>query len=429
MRVSRLVVKEMLYRKLGFVLGTLCVAVAVGCLVGAVTVLKAHDLHTGRILASKEARTQEQMAALEDEVRKAMLRLGFNVVILPKQQDLGDWYAHDYGSVYMPQAYVDRLAASKIVTIRHLLPSLQQKVTWPEKKRTILLVGTRGEVPKLFLDPKRPLVQPVPDGTMVVGYELQQSLGLNVGDTVALLGREFTVHKCHEERGSKDDITVWIPLDTAQEILDKRGLISAILAVECQCAWADVSRVREEITGVLPDTHVVEVGSKALARAEARRRVGEEAKASLERERTLRSNLRGERERLATVLVVVVLAASAIWIGFLTLANVRERRSEIGIFRALGFRTAQILFLFLSKAVVMGLVGGALGFVLGFFAGRRLDVMLDRTNATFLKAGALFEPVQMVLALGLAVCLSAVASWIPAMLAAREDPADILREE
>lgn len=429
MRIRQLVIREILYRKVSFVLGLVSVVVAVGCLVGALTILRAHDIRTQQILERKEARTKQQMAKLNDDMRKAMLKLGFNVVILPKEQNLGDWYADDYGSKYMSEEYVERLVQSKIVTIRHLLPSLQQKIKWPERKRTIILVGTRGEAPDLHANPKRPLVEPVPAGTMVLGYELHQSLGLSVGDEVELLGEGFTVHKCHEERGSKDDITVWIHLGEAQELLGKEGLINAILAIECRCAWSDIAQVRAEIMQILPDTQVIEIESKALARAEARMRVGREAKESLKRERETRSRLRSEREHLVSILVPLVMAACGIWIGLLAFGNVRERRPEIGILRALGLRSGQILCLFLSKAMIIGLTGGALGVLAGFLAGKRVGAVLEQVGAGAATARALFDPMLVILALVLAPFLSVVASWIPAMIASQQDPAEILREE
>lgn len=115
----------------------------------------------------------------------------------------------------------------------------------------------------------------MPEGTIVLGYELHQSLGLNVGDSVKLLGEEFTIHKCHEHRGSKDDITAWINLRQGQELLDKKGRINAIVALQCVCVGRDLSRMRSEITKVLPDTQIVEIGTeKALARFETRMRAG-----------------------------------------------------------------------------------------------------------------------------------------------------------
>ena len=133
MSLWRLVVKEILHRKVNFGLGVVSVIVAVACLVGALTLLRAHDVRTDQIVASREAETKEKMRKLEDDYRKIMKKLGFNVLILPKDQDLGDLYAEDYVSKYMPEEYVERLAKSGIMSIRHLLPSLQQRLTWRDK--------------------------------------------------------------------------------------------------------------------------------------------------------------------------------------------------------------------------------------------------------------------------------------------------------
>ena len=147
MTIWRLVVSEILHRRMNFALGVLSVMVASASFIGSVTLLNIHDLRTDQILQEKEKELSERMADLTDETRKAMLKLGFNVVILPKHQNLADWYSDDYASEYMPEEYVHTLADSKIVTVRHFLPSLQQKIEWPERKRKIILVGTRGEVP------------------------------------------------------------------------------------------------------------------------------------------------------------------------------------------------------------------------------------------------------------------------------------------
>src|SRR5262245_5257400 len=234
MSLWRLVTREILYRKLNFALALLSVLTAVGCLVAALTLLRRHDLQTEQLVAQKEAETAarmqeveesshermeafeketaDKMKRLEDDYRKIMLTLGFNVLILPKDQKLSDLYTDDFASHTMPEDYAERLAKSRVVTINHLLPSLQQKLKWPEEKRAIILIGVRGEIPILHAAEKKSLLQPVPPGAAVVGHELHRNLELKVGDKIKLLGREFKVHQLHPERGNKDDITIWINL-------------------------------------------------------------------------------------------------------------------------------------------------------------------------------------------------------------------------
>lgn len=425
MKLHRLVFREILHRKLTFALGVVSVAVAVACLVGALAILQKHDTRTEQIIAAKEAETQQQMAKLEDDYRKLMLKMGFNVLILPKDQNLSDLYADDFASKYMPEEYATRLATNRVVTINHILPSLQQKVKWPEQARTILLMGVRGEV---YIQSKqqKPLLEPVAAGTVIVGSELARNLALEPGAKTRLLGREFTVAKINPERGNKDDITVWINLAEAQELLDKRGLINGILALDCTCDTVDrLSRIRAEIARILPDTQIIEYASQALTRAEARQRAAAEAQASLQREKEGRAKLRGEREALAAVLVPVVLVGSAVWIGLLALANVRDRRGEIGILRALGLRSSQVLAIFLSKAMVIGL-GGAMA---GYAAGRVVGATWREAAGTPPVPMAFIEPQLLLLVLVAAPLLAALASWLPAMSAAQQDPADVLRQE
>ena len=64
MNIWSLVTKEVLHRKLNFGLGLLSVVIAVACLVGALTLLRAHDLRTDQIIASKQAETKEKMEKL-----------------------------------------------------------------------------------------------------------------------------------------------------------------------------------------------------------------------------------------------------------------------------------------------------------------------------------------------------------------------------
>jgi putative ABC transport system permease protein len=428
MTIWRLVAGEILHRRMNFALGVLSVMVASASFIGSVTLLNIHDLRTNQILQNKQDELADRMNELTDVTRKAMLKLGFNIVILPKDQNLADWYADDYASKYMPEDYVHRLADSGVVTVRHFLPSLQQKIEWPERKRKIILVGTRGEVPNLHKNPVKPMVQPVPPGTISLGYELHRSMEIKVGDEVKLMGRKFTVHACHKERGNKDDITAWIYLAQAQELLDKEGLINAVLALECLCTTDALPLIRKEIAAVLPGTQVIERGSRALARAEARNKVEQEARVAIEAEKLGRQNLRTVRERLASILTPVIVTACAVWVALLGFTNVRARREEIGVLRTLGVSARDILAMFLSRHILVGVLGGALGFCAGVLAAVYFGAALEGTRIGITDMD-LSVVGLLVLSVAGAAVLAVVAGWIPTMTAIRQDPADVLRQE
>ncbi|MCB1098370.1 MAG: hypothetical protein KDN22_22545 [Verrucomicrobiae bacterium] len=419
MSLLSLVLQEIRHRKGNFLLGVLSVAIAVLCICGTVLGLRSHDRVTESLTGAMEAATQKEMAKLEDEIRKSMKGLGFNIFIYPDGQDMSEVYSQGYASKTMPESYVQTLADSNIVVVNHLLPQLTKKVKWPERERTVLLIGVRGEVPIAHRDPKKPLIEPVEPGTLVLGYELAKSLSLNPGDEVALLGRSFRIAKCHPERGSIDDISIWLNLAEAQHLLDAEGQINAILALECNCASLDrLGEIRKEVAQILPGTQVIETESKALARAEARNLASRTAKTQLAALQADRASLRAGRERLAAWLSPLVALGSMAWIAFLTFSNVRERLTEIGTLRALGVTSPKILTAFLSRAAITGLAGVALAsalLVIAQFSPELIQVNLTASEWLILATGA--------------PLLACIAAWLPALHAAATDPAQLLRHD
>lgn len=426
MSIMQMAIYEILRRKTTFVLATIAVAVAVGTMLSVYAALETYGIRSNELLARKEAELNERLKVLQDEMRKATLKLSFNLAILPGDQDIKEWHATDCATTYMPEEYVRRLADSGIVTVRHFLPMLAQKTKWPEMKRTVILVGCRDEVPNLHKNPKAPLVQPVPDGAMIVGHELQQSLSLEVGQKVQLMGREFVIHKCYEEKGSKDDIGIWIPLKDAQELLDKPSQINAILALECVCVGKQgVERVRADVAKYLPETKVVEFGTKVVARSEARAKVKEEAIQAVEREKSNQKRLKTERENLASFVVPGAFVACAIWIFLMAFANARGRTAEVAILRAIGYRASQVLALFLFRCLVGGVVGAVIGCSVGLAIAAHLRGEFD---VPLVGSPGILSWHLVVATLLIGSLLGVVAGWIPALMAARQDPAEILKE-
>jgi len=426
MKIRHLVAKEIGHRKFSYALSVFATLIAAASLIGSIVLLRMHDIRTSGILHAKEIELQKRMDKLNDDTRKSMLKLGFNLVILPKAQNMAEWYVDDYSTKYMPESYVDRLAESKIVDIRHLLPSLQQKIRWPERGRTIILMGTRGEVPNVHLNPQKPLRQPVPPGTIILGYELHNSLKIKVGDQVALLGKTFAVKECYRERGNKDDVTAWISLNEAQALLNKEGQINAILALECLCTGNSLQVLRKEVGAILPDTQVTEVEPSVLARAEARNQVSAEAETTLDKEVRGREILRTERERLTSILIPVILITCALWVAIMGFINVRSRRDEIGILRTVGVSARSIFMLFIWKHISIGIAGGFSGLVLGSL----FVLSFANPGIPAASVGSLqFWLGMAALAVIGASALTILAGWIPALLASHQDPAEVLREE
>ncbi len=423
MTITRLLFREIFSRK-GLFLSA-CLTLVIVCLVANFTRLAfmIYDQKTEAGIRIRSQELEKQMHEMEDEYRKITLRMGFNVYIFPKQEDKIDFFANDYAQFYMPESYANRLAESNIVTVNHLLPILQQKWKWPEHERTILLIGTKGQIPLSHGGKVTPLMQPVPDGKIVLGYELHKSLGYREGDTATIAGRSFIVHKTLPEKGTKDDITLWMPLKSAQELLDKKDLINGIMALQCNCGMGDIGRVREEIVKILPDTQIIEFSGQALARAEARARATEDAKKVLEHWNENRTTHRKEQGKLSLIILSCVLIGGIAIITFLTYQNVNERRIELSILKALGTRTTQLAALLLGKVALTGILGSLGGTVIALIILQNMDPSGFQTISQSLLTQI---TIQSLIVTPVCACLAAA---IPILRGLRQDPADVLREQ
>ena len=457
MQTIDLVFRELRFRRLSFSLTLLSVTVAVAVLVAAQALMRSDEIQTKKLLDHKcelfqkaIGEREDQVAAagreLNDEIRRQMLGLGFNVLIVPESQDLSELHLSGALSATMPESYVDDLANSRIISVNHLLPTVTGRIqiVHGDHRAQAIVQGTRGEVPIMHRGSKKPLLEAVPAGKAVLGSALQQELSCEVGETIHLLDEnfdgQFEVARVHSERGSADDVTVWINLAEAQQLLGLENLIHAILALECECAGDRISQIRQEITSVLPGTKVVEKYSKALARAEARAKVKTSAERALQQERDsgaaaldaekqMRWRIEQQHTALANILVPCVMVACAVWIIVMALSNVRQRTAEIGIFSAIGLLTKQIFFVFLARYAIIGLIGGLLGALVGLVVGVTLggtpvsiDSLRQLCDSKTLLTLLLTAP------LGAAV-FSIISSWLPIMHELRKDPAEMLNSE
>ena len=123
--------------------------------------------------------------------------------------------------------------------------------------------------------------------------------------------------------------------------------------------------------------------------------------------------------------IPLIVLVCVIWIGLLAWSNVRERRTEIGLFRALGKKTTNIVMLFLGKAIIVGVLGGLMGCALGIcFAAQLAQLLPLQGSLNGFRPG-----IDLIIATVIgAPLLTAMASYLPTLLAIRQDPAVVLMD-
>jgi putative ABC transport system permease protein len=375
--------REICFRKTNFILGLTAILLATALFVA--------------FFSAGEASKRETTRLMRD--------IGFNLRVIPRETDMEKFWITGFSQSSMPEHYVYDLADHPGISYNHLTATLQKTITWAGHE--VILTGMAPEV----IPPGKTsslMTFSIEPGTVYVGFEPAATLGLHPGDTIEIENHSFTVAQCLSETGSRDDIRIYGHLKDVQTVLDMAGRINEIKALQCMCVGGynqmdSLNQVRAQLKDILPGAKVILMQSISTARQEQRIMA----------------------ERYFSYVFPLLLFAAMAWIGILAFLNVRERRHEIGVMRALGYGSGRIACLFLGKAVIMGFSGAAIGFFLGTALSVKFGPQIFKVTAAAIKPH--MELLVWSLLASPLVCAAAV--FIPTMLGVYQDPAATLREE
>ncbi len=249
----------------------------------------------------------------------------------------------------------------------------------------------------------------------VLGATTADTLGLDasaIGSTITVNGLPFEVVGIMQAKGStgpvSQDDQVLIPISTAQGHLVAGD---SVRSIGVSVATADqIEAVKASIASTLDQRHGLAAGATADY--------------SIQDQAQLLSTV-GEISTLLTVLLAgiasISLVVGGIGIMNIMLVSVRERTREIGIRKAVGARSRDILAQFLVEALTISLIGGIIGIVVG--------VAVSAVIGALAGWGFIFNPLTVVAAVGFSLAVGVVFGVWPARTAARLDPIVALRYE
>jgi putative ABC transport system permease protein len=132
-----------------------------------------------------------------------------------------------------------------------------------------------------------------------------------------------------------------------------------------------------------------------------------------------RADAQGAFNDLFLGLAAVALLVGAVGVANIMIIGVLERRSEIGLRRALGATKANIRTQFLSEAILLALLGGIVGVLAGILA--------TAIYASTKGWAIVIPPLAWGGGLAAAIAIGAIAGLLPAIRAARMSPTEALR--
>lgn len=259
----------------------------------------------------------------------------------------------------------------------------------------------------------------------VVGVKLAERAGLHAGDTIRVdtdaRNLALAVTGLLSSDGTEEDSIV-APLAIAQQLDGRAGqyrrlYVSVLTKPEDAFARRDPGTMTpEEYDRWYCTPYISSIGlqiSQALPGSDVRpiRRIAE-----------------GEGQLLSRLSVLMwlvtfaALFASALAVGATSAATVLEREVEIGLMKALGAGTRLVAALLAAEQLLLGLVGGALGYAAGVLLARFLG---ETVFGVVPEESLLVLPVV----LALAAFVTLAGSLFPLHRAARHDPAVVLRGE
>lgn len=125
--------------------------------------------------------------------------------------------------------------------------------------------------------------------------------------------------------------------------------------------------------------------------------------------------------------VAISLAVSSIMISIITYISVLERTKEIGILRSIGASKKDISRVFNAETLIEGFASGVLGIIITLILCIPANIIIE--NVTDIANVAKLPWVGAVILIIISMCLTMLAGFIPAKMAAKKDPVVALRTE
>jgi putative ABC transport system permease protein len=256
---------------------------------------------------------------------------------------------------------------------------------------------------------------------ILLGEKLAARLSEKSGDALTLSGRQFHVSGILSTGAAEDDEIV-APLAVAQEILGKPGAVrrvyvSALTKPEDALARRDPKSlsgpiydrwycspypqsIAYQLQEAIPHSHAEQIRQVAQNEGEVLTRI----------------------EGLIFLVTLAALFASALAVSAAMATAIFERRSEVGLMKALGASKLAVASVFFAEASLLALIGGLAGFAAGSLLARQIGRSIFDSQISI-------QPVLLPVVLVVAVLVTFAGSAAAIRRAVQLDPVFALRGE
>ena len=234
---------------------------------------------------------------------------------------------------------------------------------------------------------------------------------IHVNDKLVLNGDKFVVVGVFEKGGmlySTDvDRNIFLTLRAAKNVLQTDEIKYVVVRVY---EIDEAEEIADEIKEVINDNHGLDDFAMAMTMGSMLEQIGD-----------IFNIIRGVLAGIAAIALVV----ASIGIMNTMLMSVMERTHEIGVMKAIGAKSRDVLALFLLESSIVSLVGGVTGCVVGVIVAKVLSFL--GSAASGLEIAAIVKPEVLLGGIAVAVIVGVLSGFYPARKASRMSPVEAVR--
>jgi putative ABC transport system permease protein len=234
---------------------------------------------------------------------------------------------------------------------------------------------------------------------IIAGNTAAKLLGLEKGKETVVDGVTFKVGGVLAPLGTDEDKLVFMDITALQELKDKKGEVTFV-EVSALCSGCPIEDIVKQIKEALPDTDVI-------------------AMQNVVKQRMFMVDF---VKNLVLIISAVILVIACFMLAVFMMASVSERRSEIGILRSMGYSRNKIFMLFSFESLVVGAASGLIGYFAGFLLSGKILSRMDLAEGAVVN----FSFSHLVLTVAVVCIISIASSVVPALKAARTEPASAI---
>lgn len=238
---------------------------------------------------------------------------------------------------------------------------------------------------------------------VILGKQIAPVLNKTVGSTISLFGKEFTVVGIFSSGNIVTDSIAFVSMSTLQNLTNTNSKVTLVdVKVNDN---ANVTDVANAITSAYPNQLSTTTQTQT---------------------NELMSKTTGSIKTASAAISVLAIIIGGIGIINVMIMSVFERTREIGVLKAVGWKSSDILIMILGESIILTLVAAVVGILLGVIGSEALLAFFS-TTGSFLKP--LFTWNIVLRAFAIALIVGIIGGIYPAYRASRLPPTEALRYE